>query len=286
MFNHISIAIRSARLVLALPIFINVWILTFLLLHSWRDGFLLGTALSCISAFGFLINDLWDLRADRENKSGRLESAPPIVLVIAATLAASFLIAGLSGGILLGTRGFTGLLAISIGLIAYTYWIRPKLILANLLAAVLASSPVWLPNVVFNQPPNLAQSVLISVAAIMLFGREIVFDVVDEAGDAKVKRRTLPILLGKKVAIRFAAIWQLSGCALLTLFSVIMLRDLPFDMGLLLCVTLIIFVILLVPINFTVFQENENCRLIQRFILRTRLAMCLLPVIMFVFLSR
>src|SRR5436190_1079006 len=95
-FRKIFVVLHSARIVLWLPIMVNVLLLTLSLGHSIREALIQGFSLSCIAAYGFLINDLRDLPVDRHNKAGRLENVPEDVLFMAAFGAAFFLLLGLA----------------------------------------------------------------------------------------------------------------------------------------------------------------------------------------------
>lgn len=283
--KNIPLVLRSARLVLWLPILVNVGVLSFLLTHSWQDGCVLGLSLSCVAAFGFLINDVWDLRVDQDNHAGKLESASKHVLSLAVGFAVFFLVAGLALSAFLGMKAGLAMFTVAAGLAAYTFWVRPQIVLANILSAILSSTPVWLPNVVFGHTPGIPQWIIIVVSIAMLLGREIIFDVADFYGDARAKRRTLPILFGKQMATRIAVAWQLSACALLTVWSVMAVSGWSPVSRLMLWVLMVVFALLVVPVNVSLFTRPDDATLIHSFTSRTRIAMLLLPFIMLAFMS-
>jgi 4-hydroxybenzoate polyprenyltransferase len=284
--KNLPVVLRSARLWLWLPILANVGILTFLLTHSFQKGFVLGISLSCVASYGFLINDIWDLQVDGANRAGKLESASKSALILAMFFSALFLSVGLIASGKLGLHTFVAMLIIAAGLTAYTFWVRPMFFYANLLAALLASAPIWLPNVVFIQQPNLAQWIIIAVAITILLGREIIFDIADAFGDAKAKRRTLPVLFGRQIATRIAVVWQLSACVLLVVFCATTAWDMPIDRLLLMCGTVTAFALLVIPINLKMLHVSHDAKLINLFTFRTRLAMLLLPLVMLALLNK
>lgn len=285
-FRKISVVLHSARIVLWLPIMINVCLLTLSLQHSIREALILGFSLCCIAAYGFIINDLWDLPVDRDNKAGKLENVPKEVLRLAAFGAAFFLSLGLALNTMLGFQSFFAMVIIAAGLTAYTFWIRPKLYLANLLAAFLASTPLWLPNITFMQPLKITQIVIIAVAVLILLGREVIFDMADHFGDGQMKRRTLPVVFGDQIARRIAVAMQLSGCGLLMGLTVLQAGQLSFSFQLLLYITSAVFAILVISINLKLLVQANEVSLIHIFTTRTRFAMFLLPILLFLLMSK
>lgn len=284
--KSLVLVLRSARLALWLPILGNTVVLTLLLGQSLLSGFILGLSLSSVAAYGFLLNDIWDIRVDRENNAGKLEGVSRDVLVLAAGFSGFFLAAGLVISTLLGTRSIFAMLAVAAGLTAYTFWVRPKLFFANLLAAVLASTPVWLPNVIFGLLPDVAQWAIIAITTAILVGREIVFDVADVLGDAKEKRQTFPLFFGDQIARRIAVAMQLSGCGLLIGLTVLQAGHLSFPLQLLLYSTSVAFVILVTSVNIKLLVQPEAMSLIRVFTARTRFAMLLLPILLVLLMGK
>lgn len=285
-FVKLRIILRSARVVLWLPIIANVSLLTISLRRSIWEALILGISLSCIAAYGFLINDLQDLQGDKSNKAGRLDSASNDVLSDVKYSAILFLISGITLTAILQPRSVFALLVIAGGLTAYTFWIRPKLCIANLLAALLASSPLWLPNIVFLQPPGATQIAVLTIAVVMLVGREILFDVADRFGDAKMNRRTLPMFLGDQIAQRIAVAMQFGGCFLLLVVTVARAHKLFFSFQLLLYVTCVVLICLVVSANMKLTTQPISASLKQIIAARTRIAMLLLPILLFLLLSK
>jgi 4-hydroxybenzoate polyprenyltransferase len=263
-----------------------VYLLTFSLRHSIREALILGFSLCCIAAYGFLINDLWDLPVDRNNKAGRLENVPKDVLRLATFGSAFFLSLGLVLISMLQFHSFFAMVIIAAGLTVYTFWIRPKLYLANLLAAFLASTPLWLPNIVFMEPPKITQILIVVVAVLILLGREVIFDIADHFGDAQMKRRTIPVVFGDQIARRIAVAMQLSGCGLLMGLIVLQAGQFSFALRLLLYITFAVFAILVISINLKLLVQAREVSLKRIFAKRTRFAMLLLPILLFLLLSK
>jgi len=289
MFNFlkkISIILHSGRVVLWFPILTNVIVLSFCLHRSIAEALVLAASLCCVASYGFLINDLWDMAVDRRNKAGRLENVSANVLRMARVGTGLFLLFGLVLSCMLGLRSFLAISIVAVALTAYTCWVRPKLFLANILAALLASTPVWLPNIIFNESPRIAQTFLIAIAVLILLGREIVFDVADRLGDNKMKRQTIPIVFGDQMAAQVAVTLQLTGCALLIGSGLYGIWNLPAYVQLIVITTSIGFVLLIVPVSLKFLSTRNDASIINLFTLHTRLAMLLLPILLFVFTSK
>ena len=269
-----------------LPIMVNVIVLTITLKHSIWEALTLGLSLCFIASYGFLINDLRDLQADRYNKAGKLENAPDNILRLASNASVLFLTLGLSLVAVFQFYSFLGVLMIAGGLTVYTFWIRPKLYLANVLAAFLASSPLWLPNLAFLHAPDIAQIGILAVAVLLLLGREIIFDIADHFGDARMKRRTISIVSGDRFARRIAVAMQFSGCGLLIGLALLQGGQMSILPQLLLYASCGVFVLLVVSANMKVIARPMEASLKRIFTMRTRLAMLVLPVLLFLLIHR
>jgi 4-hydroxybenzoate polyprenyltransferase len=277
-FKTTGCLLHSARLVLWIPIAINVVILTLKLGGSGWNGFILGISLCMLASFGFLINDLRDLSVDRINNAGKLENADRTTLRFASCLAGLFLAIGMMGGLFLGLNALIPLILIAVGLIAYTTIVRPRLVAANILAAALASAPLWLPNVFLGQQPNLAQWAILSGAMAILLGREIIFDVGDVVGDRNQRRSTLPAVLGEIVAARIGVVLEIAGLILFATYFIVEFPSISVISQLAMLAVLIGFGSLIVPVNLKLFFRPKKEVILNEFTTCTRLAMLLIPI--------
>jgi len=277
---------HSARMVLWLPILWNVLLVSFYLHQTVAEALILGLALCSTASFGFLINDLRDLPVDKINRAGKLENASDDLLYSATITTRVFLSCGLLLSAMLGLRAFLAIAIVASGLAAYTFWIRPRLLLANLLAATLASTPIWLPNIVFNSTPNFSQTCIIAIAGLLLLGREIIFDIADMRGDAHLKRRTISLIFGGPIAHRVAFTLQIIACLLLMTLSALEGLKLGLTLQLILLTTTAGFLLLVVPVNLELILNPQRASLFSIFTARTRLAMLLMPILLLVLLRQ
>lgn len=282
-YSVIQTILKSARLILWPAIFLNTFLIATLLSPAVVSALCLSLALCFTSAFGFLINDLFDRGVDKINNAGRLEnaSADTIRAVQWASIAAA--IVSLSCAALVSASAFFSVVGITAGLIAYTYVLRRRLFLANASAAILASSPLWLPFIAFGAIPHSFQLAVLTVSLLILFGREIASDAKDIRGDAATGRNTIATVFGATAAFKMAVTLDLIGCALLV-GSVVSgaVNVSPFSSSLplfaaLIAVIVVAAVLPLWPVRATL----PDLRASYRFIILSRAAMLLLPILLY-----
>lgn len=152
-----------------------------------------------VGAAGNVVNDLFDVAADRANaRSGR-----PIANGRIGSRAA-VLLAGGGAGAGLAAAAATGVVALVVAaatlglLVAYSRLLKPVPLLGNLAVAVIAGLPLAYGALAVGRAA--AGVVPWTLAGALHFVREIVKDVEDEAGDRVARRRTLPVVLGARSA--------------------------------------------------------------------------------------
>lgn len=158
-----------------------------------------------LGTVGNVLNDIWDepgdranARADRPLASGRLRRGTADVAVVWGTLV------GLgSAALVSGT--LAGLAALSlVAMAAYSPILKRSGLAGNLTVAMVAGFPLAYGAIaVGNVVPALVPWLL---AAWLHFGREVVKDLVDVAGDRVIGRRTLPIVWGDERTRRLARV--------------------------------------------------------------------------------
>ena len=201
---------------------------------STTQFILLVLATLCIAAGGNIINDLYDLEIDRVNKPDKVLIGKSINERTANNLFFILNIIGVGIGFYLsnaiGRPGFSALfIAISALLYLYAANLKSILLVGNILVSILVAMSFiivaiydLLPAIT---PENKAtQSLVFSYvlkyaffAFFVNFIREIVKDLLDVDGDKKGGISTLPIVLGRKRAVRITFI--LAGILIFTVLS-------------------------------------------------------------------
>ena len=157
-------------------------------------------------AAGNVLNDLWDVAADRVNRpggerplaAGRLERSTAELCAFLGILLGVAAAALTGGGPVL-----VGLLALAV-MGAYSPALKPRGVVGNLAVAAIAGLPLFYGALAVGRPARGVVPWLL--AAWIHLGRELVKDLEDEEGDRQIGRRTLPIRLGRTGATIVAAV--------------------------------------------------------------------------------
>ena len=206
---------------------------------------LLALSILSITAGGYIINDIFDIEADKINKPLKVILEKSIskkkawILYYSSTILGLFLGTYLSFTIENSLYSFFFIGTILV-LFLYSKYLKKTLIIGNLIVSLLLGLVVFI-TVIFNEPKahnsnllevisNMATSIrllLITITYIVFsvltnLIREIIKDIEDINGDLKIKAKTLPILFGRKRASKVAFFF----CAVLLVFLLIILQSL------------------------------------------------------------
>jgi len=181
----------------------------------------------CITAGGYIINDIFDIETDKINKPLKLIVENSISKKKAYVLYFSGSLLGLFIGTFLSfttdNKAYSFFfLGTILALFLYSKYLKKTLLVGNLLISILLGLVVFI-TVLFNEPKaynsnllevisNTATSIqlLLITSTYVVFSvltniiREIIKDIEDVNGDYKIKAKTLPILLGRKRASKVA----------------------------------------------------------------------------------
>ncbi len=155
-----------------------------------------------IASYGYIINDLFDFRADKVNKperpfpSRKLSAWEGINAALLCLVLSAVALAGSDIAIWLFFAAFAA------GLFLYSFKISALLVVANFWVATLCSSAFLLGGLITQASP-VRQGMLIAAGALTFLyhlGREIIKDIEDVEGDRVAGRRTIAIVWGAGVA--------------------------------------------------------------------------------------
>jgi len=213
-----------------------------------------------IAAGGYVINDIYDLEADRINKPSKVWIPIFLDLKKAKTLYLVFSLLGFLLGVLVSIfancqMGFL-LFLMPIGLLyIYAIWAKKVLIFGNLLVSLLVSYSLVLIAVFEKIPFRTAvfesltiQTVvwmLVFFAFIMNLVREIVKDVEDVEGDISNGVVSIPIRLGIKKTKQIISVLLSFVFMSIAIISVLLYKQQP------LLIAYLVFVVLLSFLFFT-----------------------------------
>jgi geranylgeranylglycerol-phosphate geranylgeranyltransferase len=170
--------------------FMSVWVGAIIASQIYFSDRILAAAISAglITAYGNIINDLFDIRGDSINKPFRPlaggEVGRPIAIVLAAVLA----LIGFILSFFVAQNAWLIAIAVIILLFIYTPILKGMNYLGNLLVALVASMAFIYGGVAVDRP--FGAIVLIVFAFLLHLGREIVKDIHDKTADSLTGYRT------------------------------------------------------------------------------------------------
>jgi len=199
--------------------------------------FLLILATICIAAAGYIINDIYDLEADKMNRphsviiDKHISEKTAFYLFIALNVLGVGIGFYLSNGI--GQSGFFVLFFLASALLyLYASYLKRVLLIGNLVVCFVISLSILLVGI-FELIPAIDEanrSIQITFFKIILdyaifaflinFVRELVKDIEDIDGDYKIGARTLPIVLGRNRATMLVFAISLLPIAAITYYVV------------------------------------------------------------------
>ncbi|NNC45982.1 MAG: geranylgeranylglycerol-phosphate geranylgeranyltransferase [Winogradskyella sp.] len=181
-------------------------------------GFLiLVIATVCIAAAGYVINDIYDVEADKINKPEKVIVGKSLTERTCTTL---FIVLNIIGVVLgyylshvVGKNGYFIIFFVSSALLyIYATYLKQILLVGNIIISILVAFSLLVVGIfellpVITPSNSQIQTVFFKIIldyAIFAFAinllREIVKDIQDIDGDHKLDMRTLPIVLGRKRA--------------------------------------------------------------------------------------
>lgn len=179
---------------------------------SWLTGFtiqyyeIVVTAIAtfCICAAGNVMNDLIDIPVDRISHPNRALVRGTVSMKTARVYAALFAVVAICLALTVNRAVVALAVTAAVLLALYNLFLKNQPFIGNLVVALLAGLTLVTgaaavdPAVEFSLPNPLLPAWL---ALLIHLLREIVKDIADREGDALVKARTLPIVLGVKQSL-------------------------------------------------------------------------------------
>lgn len=160
-------------------------------------------------SFGYVINDIFDQRADRMNRPQRGLPSGAVTVTEAWMIAQGMLVVGLGAALAGGTNLLSYYVAVAVVLMLYAKVLSSVLLVSNVVVAALCASVFLLPAWQNGAGSVDWAAVVAAITLTFLFNlmREIVKDIEDIAGDRVLGRSTVPIRFGAERA-------RLIGCAI------------------------------------------------------------------------
>ncbi len=178
----------------------------------------LSSSILFITAGGYIINDIFDLRTDKINKPNKV--IIDRFITTKSALKAYYIITslGLLLGFLMSYKWYhLGLFLVpTIVLFLYSKYFKKKMFLGNVIISLLIAYSIYLiykyhfitqccyEYSIFEEPLKNTIFVYIIFSFITTLIREIIKDIEDINGDLKIKAKTLPIVIGRKRASHVA----------------------------------------------------------------------------------
>jgi geranylgeranylglycerol-phosphate geranylgeranyltransferase len=164
--------------------FCSVWIAAIVAGHSIYSNRILAASLSAalITAYGNVVNDLFDIKADTINKPyrplvrGDVDRRTAIVIAIALALI------GLALSIVVGSHAYLVAMLVIILLLVYTPIFKGMSYIGNILVAVVSSLAFIYGGMAVDKP--FGALILVAFAFLLHLGREIVKDIQDRYADS------------------------------------------------------------------------------------------------------
>lgn len=198
--------------------------------------FFLVLATVLIAAGGYIINDIYDITADRVNKPHKRIVDLSVDTKRAWLLYYLTTFTGLGLGFVLSAMimqplDFLYFIAIALGLYFYSRFLKKVALIGNLLISIIVGLSLLIVGIfelfpMLNASNKESQMVIfyilrdISIFAFIInFLREIVKDIEDIQGDHVARYKTLPIVLGAKRTAQMAAILGLASISIITLYT-------------------------------------------------------------------
>ncbi|UIY30969.1 UbiA family prenyltransferase [Neorhizobium galegae] len=195
---EIKAAFASMRPTLWIGIALNVIAASAALQIFWNAAVYITICLCLSSAFSFLINDFLDRNIDHANHVERPRASVWWSLTVAVINASIVLLPIVTGvGPVSYPLAATLLLILALAAL-YSMAFAKVVVLKNILAAVLATSPLWACLLAAPKAPSATYLAVVAALGGYILAREIKFDQFDSYGDRIGGRMTLPHVVSAK----------------------------------------------------------------------------------------
>jgi len=282
--------VRSMRLYFWPILAVNAVAMTAAIGGDLKRGALFSVVISLLASFGFLLNDLWDRKVDEINKARHFENSDKGTLAWGIAVSTGCLLSGMGLAMRLGPTELRIACVLGVGLMAYTVLLRRYLILPTFLAGFVAASPLWAPLILWPHKVYAMHWVFVTAMILLLAARETLMDVRDREGDAAGGRDTMATVFGPGIAKSAAAVLLIAGTTLLCFVLIAQIGHLTvrdrFAAATTACVVLCL---VMVPAHQVVVRnsvEGGDYGAVQRFVLQSRAAMILIPLLNLVMWGR
>ncbi|MFI5311419.1 MAG: UbiA family prenyltransferase [Gemmatimonadales bacterium] len=170
-----------------------------------------GLAMTALAMFGFVVNDLFDRRKDREAGVERPIASGAVSPGAATCAAAALLVLALILAAAVGT-GVAVLAFTAAALVAYSPLALHFPLTKDLYVAALCCAPLWYGDVTAAAPRS-----WLSYATLMcfVFGREVLMDSDELQGDRRAGIHTIAATLGRRRTTRMGAALMLVAAGIL-----------------------------------------------------------------------
>lgn len=241
---------------------------------------LFSIVISFLASFGFLINDLWDIEIDKINKAGHFENSDSGVIKTAIVSCAAFLVAGLILAYFIGKLEFMIAGTIAFGLMAYTVLLRRILFAPNIVAAILSSSPLWIPLVFWSKTFDKPKIMFVGAIVAFILAREIIMDTRDTVGDIAGGRDTFATLFSPKIGKFIGVVLTVSAGIPFILAVTASIYTIPIKSQIFGISIAGILLYLLIPSAVgTLLSVKQERKAINFYVRRSRIAMALIPLL-------
>jgi 4-hydroxybenzoate polyprenyltransferase len=170
---------------------------SFLAIIFRKDLCLLVLATILLAAGGNIINDYFDVKIDSVNKPKKLIIDHFIKRRTALVLHAIFTLSGIALSLLLNNKIFIISTITGILLWIYSYQLKRKPFVGNVLVSLLTAIAVYLPALLIDKPSRMLMVFALFAFFVSLI-REIIKDIEDMKGDGLFGCQTLPLLYGMR----------------------------------------------------------------------------------------
>jgi 4-hydroxybenzoate polyprenyltransferase len=175
------------------------------------------------TAAGYILNDIFDIVADKINKPEKVYISNTISVKRGWFFYWSFTVIAIVLALLLSKKPIHYSLFFGAPILLYLYskFFKKIIFIGNLIISILVATPIYLIfifEIIAGQPENLIFGSFsydivyfyMAFAFLTTLIREIIKDIEDIDGDLKIKAKTLPVLFGRtraaKVAFFFSAV--------------------------------------------------------------------------------